>query len=163
MNNLNQAGNAGEVSNYVTIARDLWPLFLIGLGIALASGVSHIKRSYLQRNKWQLIGNTILSSVVSSAVSLGFALIAPLCYPGVTPEVKIGIVLVVNGVGLKLFDAYMRKKHGLQIVDLMDPGDINQIRQKMSPEQRRQHVQNCPFKGDECCNPHDCYRADCNE
>ena len=98
MNNLNQAGNAGEVSNYVTIARDLWPLFLIGLGIALASGVSHIKRSYLQRNKWQLIGNTILSSVVSSAVSLGFALIAPLCYPGVTSEVKIGIVLVVNGV-----------------------------------------------------------------
>ena len=81
MNNLNQAGNAGEVSNYVTIARDLWPLFLIGLGIALVSGVSHIKRSYLQRNKWQLIGNTILSSVVSSAVSLGFALIAPLCYP----------------------------------------------------------------------------------
>ena len=163
MNNLNQAGNAGEVSNYVTIARDLWPLFLIGLGIALASGVSHIKRSYLQRNKWQLIGNTILSSVVSSAVSLGFALIAPLCYPGVTPEIQIGIVLVVNGVGLKLFDAYMRKKHCLQIVDLMDPGDINQIRQTMSPEQRRQHVQNCPFKGDECCTSHECIGAECNK
>ena len=57
----------------------------------------------------------------------------------------------------------MRKKHGLQIVDLMDPGDINQIRQTMSPEQRRQHVQNCPFKGDECCTSHECIGADCNK
>ena len=149
MNSLNQ--NGGQVE-YIGIAKGLWPLFLVGFGIALVSGAAHVKRSYLQRSKLQLALNIILSSVVSSAVALGFSLLAPLAYPSITPEMQVGIVLIVNGIGLKLFDAYMRKKHGLHVVDLMDPADINELRVKMTPEQRREHAKNCPFKGDVCCN-----------
>lgn len=148
MNSLNQGGSQPE---YMGIVKGLWPLFLVGFGIALVSGAAHVKRSYLQRNKLQLVLNIIMSSAVSSAVALGFSLLAPLVYPEITPEMQIGIVLVVNGIGLKLFDAYMRKKYGLHVVDLMDPSDINFIRVQMTQEQRQEHVKNCPFKGDDCC------------
>ena len=82
MNSLNQ--NGGQVE-YIGIAKGLWPLFLVGFGIALVSGAAHVKRSYLQRSKLQLALNIILSSVVSSAVALGFSLLAPLAYPNITP------------------------------------------------------------------------------
>lgn len=72
-------------------------------------------------------------------------------YPGITADMKLGIVLVINGIGLKLFDVYMRKKHGLQVVDLSDTADIHELRKSMTPEQRRLHAQDCPFKGSECC------------
>lgn len=157
MNSLNQNGGRPE---YIGIVESLWPLFLMGFGVALVSGAAHVKRSYLQRSKLQLMLNIILSSAVSSAVALGFSLLAPLVYPDITPEMQIGIVLVVNGIGLKLFDAYMRKKYGLHVVDLMDPSDINSIRVQMTQAQRQQHVKNCPFKGDDCCaggpKPADC-------
>ena len=69
----------------------------------------------------------------------------------ITADMKLGIVLVINGIGLKLFDVYMRKKHGLQVVDLSDTADIHELRKSMTPEQRRLHAQDCPFKGSECC------------
>lgn len=150
MNGLNQ-NNGGDVPEYIDIAKGLWPLFLTGFAVAIATGATHVKKGYLQRNKLSIALNIILSSAVSSAISLGFALLAPLFYPGITADMKLGIVLVINGIGLKLFDVYMRKKHGLQVVDLSDTADIHELRKSMTPEQRRLHAQDCPFKGSECC------------
>lgn len=150
MNGLNQ-NNGGDVPEYIDIAKGLWPLFLAGFAVAIATGATHVKKGYLQRNKLSIALNIILSSAVSSAISLGFALLAPLFYPGITADMKLGIVLVINGIGLKLFDVYMRKKHGLQVVDLSDTADIHELRKSMTPEQRRLHAQDCPFKGSECC------------
>lgn len=148
MNNLNQSDVQVE---YIDIAKGLWPLFLAGFAVAIATGATHVKKGYLQRNKLSIALNIILSSAVSSAISLGFALLAPLFYPGITADMKLGIVLVINGIGLKLFDVYMRKKHGLQVVDLSDTADIHELRKSMTPEQRQLHAQDCPFKGSECC------------
>ena len=145
MNNLNQSDVQVE---YIDIAKGLWPLFLAGFAVAIATGATHVKKGYLQRNKLSIALNIILSSAVSSAISLGFALLAPLFYPGITADMKLGIVLVINGIGLKLFDVYMRKKH---VVDLSDTADIHELRKSMTPEQRRLHAQDCPFKGSECC------------
>ena len=150
MNGLNQ-NNGGDVPEYIDIAKGLWPLFLAGFAVAIATGATHVKKGYLQRNKLSIALNIILSSAVSSAISLGFALLAPLFYPGITADMKLGIVLVINGIGLKLVDVYMRKKHGLQVVDLSDTADIHELRKSMTPEQRRLHAQDCPFKGSECC------------
>ena len=104
MNNLNQSDVQVE---YIDIAKGLWPLFLAGFAVAIATGATHVKKGYLQRNKLSIALNIILSSAVSSAISLGFALLAPLFYPGITADMKLGIVLVINGIGFALLMALM--------------------------------------------------------
>ena len=46
-------------------------------------------------------------------------------------------------------DAFLRRKWGLSVVNLMDPDDINDIRKGMSPSQQEEHARNCPFRCDD--------------
>ncbi|WP_300710045.1 hypothetical protein [uncultured Desulfovibrio sp.] len=141
---------ADRAAEYLGIARGLWPLALISGGVALACGMRRIKRGYLQRTPLQILANLLLSSCVASILAVCCVLLAPLLLDQVSPSIELGLAVFVGVGGVKAFDALMRWKAGLRIVDLMDPEDINDLRLRMSPEDRRRHAEQCPFRADEC-------------
>ncbi len=71
-----------------------------------------------------------------------------LVWPDISPTAQLGIVLFCASYGAGLVLAFIKKKLGLQMVDLMSAEDIEAIRDSMPEEMRQQHAAQCPFKAD---------------
>ena len=143
MNDL--GSNSRQAAEYLDWFRSIWPLALLASVLAFLVGTRQLKRSYLQRNWFQLLGNMLWSTLVTGALALGSVALLPLVVQEPTRGMEIGVVIFVCVFGIKLVDAVLHKAFGLSVVDLMDAEDINEIRLSMTPEQQEKHARNCPF------------------
>lgn len=148
---MNDLGNESRhAAEYLDWFRGIWPLALLACVLAFLVAAGHIKRSYRQRSRGQIIGNMAWSAFVTGVMALGAVALLPLMIPEPTRGVEIGVVIFVCVFGSKGLDVVLRKFMGLSVVDLMDPDDINDIRKGMSARQREEHARNCPFRCDNC-------------
>lgn len=138
---------------YLDAIKGSWPLVLLTVGIATASGLRQLKRGYKQRTKAQKAVTFFLNATLTSSLILGCVNLLPLLIPDVTPGMQLAAASVLASLGGETVKQLLFHKLGLSIIDLMDPHDINAIRVSMTPEQRVEHVRNCPFKHDECREP----------
>ena len=81
---------------------------------------------------------------------MGCALLLPVVCPVSTPEAQIGVVMIVGSLGAETIKQWLLKKLGLAVIDLKNPQDINEVRETMTPEQRKEHAERCPFRKKEC-------------
>ena len=148
---MNDLGNESRhAAEYLDWFRGIWPLALLACVLAFLVAAGHIKRSYRQRSRGQIIGNMAWSAFVTGVMALGAVALLPLMFPEPTRGVEIGVVIFVCVFGSKGLDVVLRKFMGLSVVDLMDPDDINDIRKGMSARQQEEHARNCPFRCDNC-------------
>ena len=138
----------GRSSTYLNLLIELWPLIVGAFVIAMYQGWHGVKRSYLHRDFFGIFFNIILSSAFMAIVAVGVVLCLP--FFGVTrsPETDLGLTIFLSAGGMKAVDALIRWKSGYKFIDLMDGNDINELRKKMTPAQREQHKQQCPFQRD---------------
>lgn len=141
---------ADHAAEYVSVIKGVWPLVALSWIVALLFTLGQLKRGYRQRTIWQTIAMILLNSAMTAAMAVSCAMLLSSFLPNLTPEAQIGICVAAAGLGAESLKAMLYKKLHLHVVDLMDPNDINDIRCRMTPEQRRMHVEQCPFKGDEC-------------
>lgn len=137
-----------HVSAYIQILKDFGPLAAAAGALTLALGFHYVKRSYLQRTPLYVIGNLLFSALMAALLVLCVLCLAEWILPPLSPRLELGIAMFIGIFGVKGIDYVLRKKWKLSIVDLMNPQDINEIRLKMPVEARRQHLAQCPFKGD---------------
>lgn len=140
-----------EVSHfneYLQILKDFGPLAAIAAAITLAVGLHYVKRSYLQRTPLYTIGNLLFSAFMAAVLVICVLCLAEWLLPPLSAKLELGIAVGIGIFGVKGIDYYLRRRWKLSIVDLMNPSDINEIRLKMPQEARRQHLAQCPFKGD---------------
>lgn len=148
---MNDLGNESRhAAEYLDWFRGIWPLALLAGVLAFLVAAGHIKRSYRQRSRGQIIGNMLWSALVTGFLALGAVALLPLVAPEPTRGMEIGVVIFVCVFGVKGMDVVLRRFMGLSVVDLMDPADINDIRRGMSPRQQEEHARNCPFRCEDC-------------
>ena len=141
--------SADHAAEYLGVVKGTWPLVLIAGAVAVASAARQLRRGYKQRTLAQKAATVLLNALLTTALAVSCALLLPLFVP-VTPEVQIAVSMAAAGMGGETVKLWFIKRLGLSVVDLMNPDDINDIRGSMSNEQRRQHAERCPFRGDEC-------------
>ncbi len=150
---MHQMGQDGHAVEYLGVVRGTWPLAALAWAIAMASALRQIRRGYKQRTFAQRAATVLLNSLLTSSLAVGCALLLPLAVPGMTPDMQVAAAVVLSGLGGETVKQWILHRLGLHVVDLMNPDDINQIRRTMDPETRRRHVEQCPFRGDECVFP----------
>ena len=138
----------GRSSAYINLLVELWPLIAGAFVIAMYQGWHGIKRSYLHREFCSIFFNILLSSAFMAIVAVGVVLCLPFFGVTRTPETDLGLTIFLSAGGMKAVDAFIRWKSGYKFIDMMDGADINELRKKMTPAQREQHKQQCPFQND---------------
>lgn len=143
--------NAAEHSTeYITVIKDSWPLIVLSVSVAFASTLYQLKRGYKQRTFAQQVVTVVANTIITSSVAMGCALLLPVVCPVSTPEAQIGVVMIVGSLGAETIKQWLLKKLGLSVIDLKNPQDINEVRETMTPEQRKEHAERCPFRKEEC-------------
>lgn len=139
-----------NAAQYLGVIKGIWPLVVLGGLVALISAVRQIKAGYRQRTFAQRVATVLMNAAMTTAMAVSCAMLVSFLIPDATPKMQIAVCVAAAGLGSETIKVWMHRKLGLHVVDLMDPNDINDIRCRMSPEQRRLHVSQCPFKHDEC-------------
>lgn len=148
--------NAAEHSTeYIAVMKNTWPLVALSVLIAFASTLYQLKRGYKQRTFSQQVVTVVANTIITSSVAMGCALLLPVVFPVATPEAQMGVVMIVGSLGAETIKQWLLKKLGLSVIDLKNPQEINEVRETMTPEQRKAHVERCPFRKEECKN-HNC-------
>ena len=143
--------NAAEhTTEYIAVMKNTWPLVALYVSVAFASTLYQLKRGYKQRTLAQQIVTVVANTVITSSVAMGCALLLPVVFPVSTPEAQIGVVMIVGSLGAETIKQWLLKKLGLSVIDLKNPQEINEVRETMTPEQRKAHVEHCPFRKEEC-------------
>ncbi len=150
---MHQLGQEGRAVEYLGAVTNTWPLAALAWAIATASALRQLRRGYKQRTLAQRAATVLLNSLLTSSLAVGCALLMPLAVPGMTLEMQVAAAVVLSGLGGETVKQWLLHKLGLSVVDLMNPDDINEIRQTMDPETRRRHAACCPFRHDECAPP----------
>ena len=141
---------ADHAAEYLGAVKGAWPLALMAGAVAAASAARQLRRGYKQRSRREQAVTALLNAALTTSMAVSCSLLLPLALPGVTPEMQVAASMAAAGLGGETVKLWLLKKLGLSVVDLMDPGDINDIRRTMPPEMRKKHVEQCPFRGDEC-------------
>ena len=149
MNQLSREG-AEHAAEYLGAMQGTWPLASVAWCVALASALRQLRRGYRQRTAGEKAATAFLNATVTASMAVGFAMLLPWAFPEVTPETQVAGAMVLSGLGGEALRLWTLRKLGLSVVDLMNPDDINEIRLSMSPETRRRHAAQCPFRGEEC-------------
>ena len=148
--------NAAEHSTeYIAVMKNTWPLVALSVSVAFASTLYQLKRGYKQRTFYQQVVTVVANTIITSSVAMGCALLLPVVFPVATPEAQMGVVMIVGSLGAETIKQWLLKKLGLSVIDLKNPQEINEVRETMTPEQRKAHVERCPFRKEECKN-HNC-------
>lgn len=143
--------NAAEHSTeYIAVMKNTWPLVALSVSVAFASTLYQLKRGYKQRTLAQQIVTVVANTIITSSVAMGCALLLPVVFPVATAEAQIGVVMIVGSLGAETIKQWLLKKLGLSVIDLKNPQEINEVRETMTPEQRKAHVEHCPFRKEEC-------------
>ena len=140
---MHQLGQEGRAVEYLGAVTNTWPLAALAWAIATASALRQLRRGYKQRTLAQRAATVLLNSLLTSSLAV----------PGMTLEMQVAAAVVLSGLGGETVKQWLLHKLGLSVVDLMNPDDINEIRQTMDPETRRRHAACCPFRHDECAPP----------
>ena len=143
--------SAEHAAEYIGAVKGTWPLVALAWAIATASTLRQLRRGYKQRTWGQRVVTVLLNSLLTCSLAVGCALLLPLVVSGMTPEMQIAVAVILSALGGETVKLWLLHKLGLHVVDMMNPSDINEIRQTMDPEMRRRHAAQCPFKNDECC------------
>ena len=138
----------GRSSTYLNLLVELWPLIVGAFVIAMYQGWHGVKRSYLHRDFCSVFFNILFSSAFMAIVAVGVTLCLPLFGLTRSPETDLGVTIFLSAGGMKAVDALIRWKSGYKFIDMMDGADINELHKKMTPAQREQHKQQCPFQSD---------------
>lgn len=141
---------AEHSTEYINAMRGTWPLVALAVSVAFASTLYQLKRGYKQRTFAQQVVTVLANTAITSSVAMGCALLLPVICPGVTAEVQIGVVMIVGSLGAETIKQWLLKQLGLSVIDLKNP---KELRETMTPEQRKVHVSQCPFKNAECSRP----------
>lgn len=147
---MHQLGQDSHAAEYLGVVKGTWPLAALAWAIATASALRQFRRGYRQRTLAQRTATVLLNSLLTSSLAVGCALLMPLAVPGMTLDMQVAAAVILSGLGGETVKQWMLHKLGLHVVDLMNPDDINEIRQTMDPETRRRHVAQCPFRHAEC-------------
>lgn len=143
--------NAAEhTTEYIAVMKNTWPLVALSVSVAFASTLYQLKRGYKQRTLPQQIVTVVANTIITSSVAMGCAFLLPVVLPAATPEAQIGVVMIVGSLGAETIKQWLLKKLGLSVIDLKNPQEINEVRETMTPEQRKAHVEQCPFRKEEC-------------
>ena len=143
--------SAEHAAEYIGAVKGTWPLVALAGSVAVVSALHQLKRGYKQRTFGQRIITVLVNATLTASLAVSCALLMPLAVPDMTLEMQIAVAVILSGLGGETVKQWLLHKLGLHVVDLMNPSDINDIRQTMDPETRRRHVAQCPFKNDECC------------
>lgn len=141
---------AEHSTEYITVLKNTWPLVVLAVSIAFASTLYQLKRGYKQRTLAQQVVTVVANTIITSSVAMGCALLLPVVLPVATPEAQMGVVMIVGSLGAETIKQWLLKKLGLSVIDLNNPQEINEVRETMTPEQRKAHVEQCPFRKEEC-------------
>lgn len=141
---------AEHSTEYITVLKNTWPLVVLAVSIAFASTLYQLKRGYKQRTLAQQVVTVVANTIITSSVAMGCALLLPVVLPVATPEAQMGVVMIVGSLGAETIKQWLLKKLGLSVIDLKNPQEINEVRETMTPEQRKAHVEHCPFRKKEC-------------
>lgn len=139
-----------NAAQYLGVIKGIWPLVVLGGLVAIISAVRQIKAGYRQRTFAQRVATVLLNATMTTAMAVSCAMLVSFLIPDATPKMQIAVCVAAAGLGSETIKVWLHKKLGLHVVDLMDPNDINDIRCRMTHEQRLIHVSQCPFKHDEC-------------
>lgn len=148
MNNIGKDG-AEHAAEYIGAMKGTWPLVMLAGSIALASAARQLKRGYRQRTRRQQVVTVLLNAILTSSLAVGCALMLPVIIPNVTAEMQIAVSMVLSSLGGETMKIWFLEKLGLSVVDLMNEEDVRDVRSRMSPEQRKAHLEQCPFVDDE--------------
>ena len=128
-----------EAQEYSSVLSNLFPIMVVG---GVAALVLNLRRSYYERTWAQRIGSLAVAAV-TGCVSASVAVLAvPRLFPGSSAEMHLLVAALGASCGQKTFDVLMRRVLGLSVVDFRKP---EELRGMMTPEERCQHVEQCPF------------------
>ncbi len=104
------------VVTYLCIMRTMWPIALVGMMVAFATGFKNIAMEKTWRDKLTAV---LVTCIPSAAFSVLGVLLLPYALAGtnITPELEIGMAGVLGGWGSKVFDLILKKVFGLSIVE----------------------------------------------
>ena len=142
--------SAEHAAEYIGVVRGSWPLIALAAVVAMSSALCQIRRGFKQRTAAQKAATVLVNTCLNASLAMGCAFLLPLVMPDATVQAQMGIVCLTASLGAESLKLWFLKKLGLSVVDLMNPDDINEIRQTMDPETRKKHAAQCPFRLDEC-------------
>lgn len=135
-------------SDYIELIKNTWPVITVCFFASFFWGLQRIKNGYKGQNTLQIIGNLIFTSLGAVVLGYGCVLLLPYIYPEVTPNIEMGVAIIVAIFGQKILDVYLMKKFGLKTFDLMNQDDIDHINIHMKEQSIKNNAIQCPFKED---------------
>lgn len=133
-------------TTYIQLLLDVMPLLIIAFGLLVIRGLAYIRKSYLHRSFLDILCNVLFSSAVMAAFAVGVVLCLPLLGVEMTPTAELGLTVFLSAGGMKMFDAIIRKRFGLHVVDFRD-GEFFQALYNLVPknvwdEHHERHLKN---------------------
>ena len=128
-----------EAQEYSSVLSKLWPIMVVG---GVAALVLNLRRSYYERTWAQRIGSLAIAAGTACVSASGAVVGVALLRPGRPAELHLLVAALGASCGQKTFDVLMRRVLGLSVVDFRKP---EELRGMMTPEERCQHVEQCPF------------------
>ena len=138
-------------TDYLSLLVEVWPLIMLAFVIAFVQGWRGVKRSYLHDNFIGTFLNIVLSSSVMALVAVAVTMVLDLFGADGSPDNRLGLTILLSAGGMKAVDSFMRKRFGFRIIDPLNKEHIQNMYNKMTPEQREQHIHQCAFRK-ECTN-----------
>lgn len=107
-----------------------------------------IKASYKRTTLKLILINNFFRSLSAIAISVCTSLFLPETFNGITitPNIKLGIVIVTAIYGESILCSYLEKRFGFKTIDPMDKNDLLGLHEKLSETQRMKHAEQCAFK-----------------
>ena len=133
-------------------ADSLWDMIVAAMPVVLVSmctaALYHIKDALKERT-WKARWAVILVSASTGAALGPIAVsLAHEYLPGLSHMTHLAIGCFFGAACPRYFEGRMCKLLGLDRINLRDSKDIDDCKQLMTPEERAQHADTCPFEPD---------------
>lgn len=145
-------------ATYLRLLYEVWPVMMVAFMVAMFTGWTGVKQSYLQHNVVATVINIILSSAVMALIAVAVTWVLPLLGYEMDPAIQMGVVVLVASSGMKTMDAIILRLLGARILRVGSGEDLLHMKQAMTLEQQRQHMEMCPYRG-ECATCRGCPRV----
>ena len=135
-------------------AKGLWDMIESALPVVLVTmctaALYHIKDALKERTwkaRWAII---LVSASTGAAIGPIAVSLLHQYMPEVSCMVHLSLGCFIGTVCPRWFEARLCKWLGYKRINLGNPGDINECRMTMTPEERAQHADSCVFTPDRC-------------
>lgn len=149
MNNGATTMPMAKAGSYINTLIDMLPLFGVAFSIVMLKGLKGLRAAYVGKSMFDRFLNIVWTSFICACLAVGCAMLAPLLYKEVGPNVTLGIVVFISAGGIRIVDGFIFKHLGIHLIDTTTRTADDRAWDRLSDEDKADAMQAWRDKGED--------------